>query len=119
MSSIQERVQRGAQWLDEVRPGWRDEINLKIFDISDCEVCVLGQVFATQAEAANDGIEDGFDYGCWLATGSRSGQDWFVAHGFDDDPRAGIEYAPLGAEWRRVIHASRVPAEVIAVEAPA
>lgn len=42
---LRKRVYLGAEWLDEKRPGWWQSIDLDRLDISDCDRCVLGQVF--------------------------------------------------------------------------
>ncbi len=43
-------VQRGAQWLDERVPDWETRIDLETLNIDDGTVCVLGQVFAADAD---------------------------------------------------------------------
>ena len=43
-----ESVERGAQWLDEVRPGWHKQIDLSQLNLASCQLCVAGQVFADQ-----------------------------------------------------------------------
>lgn len=45
MSTIEQRVQAGAAWLDENQPGWESKIDLDFLDQSYCYECVLGQVF--------------------------------------------------------------------------
>ena len=40
-----EQVDNGVAYLDEVKPGWRELIDLKRLDISSVRCCVLGQVF--------------------------------------------------------------------------
>ena len=49
--SVQERVVRGTRWLDHVRPGWRDSLELGTLDLSNGGQCVLGQVFSEEAAA--------------------------------------------------------------------
>lgn len=44
--TVQERVARGAAWLDEQKPGWEDLIDFDTLDLSSCSLCVVGQVFA-------------------------------------------------------------------------
>lgn len=39
-----EEIVRGAAYLDKVRPGWRDQINLDTLDLGMCTTCVLGQL---------------------------------------------------------------------------
>lgn len=40
----QDSINRGIEWLNEVRPNWADEINLETFNLSDVGDCVLGQL---------------------------------------------------------------------------
>lgn len=47
---LKERVRRGAIYLDEVRPGWRDSIAPGELRMESCFTCVLGQVFGHYAE---------------------------------------------------------------------
>lgn len=44
MGLYREEVIRGAAFLDERRPGWRDQINLDTLDLGMCTTCVLGQL---------------------------------------------------------------------------
>jgi hypothetical protein len=45
MSDTATRVARGAAWLDTKYPGWFASIDLATLEISDCRMCVLGQVY--------------------------------------------------------------------------
>lgn len=45
MNEAEIAVRRGAELLDRVQPGWYNEIDTEILDISDCVRCVLGQLF--------------------------------------------------------------------------
>jgi hypothetical protein len=47
---LEERVQRGAQLLDEKYPGWADRIDLRSFSISSPWLCILGQLFGGYLE---------------------------------------------------------------------
>ena len=42
---VEERVARGAAWLDKEKPGWREDINLDALTMSSCSRCVLGQLY--------------------------------------------------------------------------
>lgn len=69
----------GSQWLDENFPGWEREIDLGELDITDCEVCVLGQALKKHASQG----ESGYDYGCDLGgTAEVSRGRWSWNHGF-------------------------------------
>ncbi len=41
---VQERVERGAAYLDEVDPGWHRRVNAEALELEDGEQCVLGQL---------------------------------------------------------------------------
>jgi len=41
-----QRVQRGAKWLDEKRPGWAKEIDLEKLNYTMGDRCILGQLYA-------------------------------------------------------------------------
>lgn len=56
INSITERVQRGASWLDEVRPNWRSQINPDRLDIASGWNCVLGQVFHGESRGGDSGF---------------------------------------------------------------
>lgn len=45
MSTTQEKVAKGTAWLDEQYPQWWEVIDLSTLDISNCDLCVLGQVY--------------------------------------------------------------------------
>lgn len=66
--TVDERVQRGIKMLDEVRPGWRESIDLDTLALADCEQCVLGQVFREEFDDFSSDAEgffysDPFTYG--------------------------------------------------------
>lgn len=48
MSSVGTMVREGAEWLDQVRPGWQDSVDTDRLDIGSGEWCVIGQVFADE-----------------------------------------------------------------------
>ncbi len=43
--SVDVRAGRGADLLDDWIPGWYNRVNLDALDISDCDNCVLGQLY--------------------------------------------------------------------------
>src|SRR5258708_26132125 len=97
MTTIAERVARGAALLDEKTPGWDKGIYLCILDIDNCERCVLGQVYEAQ---------DGNDYG--YSTGLKvlgvGIGDPERDYGFDGD---WDERNDLTAAWRELIESRR------------
>lgn len=83
--SLAERVARGVELLDRVRPGWAKEVDLDRLDVGRCDRCVLGQVFGSYGT----GLVIAFPN---LTAGES------VAHGFFDT------YPDVLTEvWRRVI----------------
>ena len=94
------RAKIGATYLDVVRPGWAAEINLDILDLSNCEVCVLGQLYGNFWPAAENlfamratGVRRRIDQGCHAAA---------IETGFNvpDDVE---DYVPLTAAWKAEI----------------
>jgi hypothetical protein len=43
-AQVQARVQRGAEYLDEVDPGWHARVNAQTLELEDGQHCVLGQL---------------------------------------------------------------------------
>ena len=41
---VQGRVQRGAEYLDEIDPGWHRRVNADTLELEDGQHCVLGQL---------------------------------------------------------------------------
>lgn len=109
MSTIEERVARGAAWLDEQMPNWwtTHGIDLDRLDLSRPCKCVVGQLspegdFAT---AINEGWFDltfaaAFDYGFTAVRPNH----------FTTGAVANEIYRQLDAEWRRVITERRAAA---------
>lgn len=42
--NVRERVQRGAEYLDEMDPGWHRRVNANTLELEDGQHCVLGQL---------------------------------------------------------------------------
>src|SRR5262245_44603799 len=79
-TDIQEAVAYQAARLDEVKPGWADEINLKKLDLGISTRCIYGQQFGSY----NNGVFEMFQaFGSTLSGGST---DWMGA--FTDTPEA-------------------------------
>lgn len=61
IASVEDRVAAGVDWLNANGPAeWWDRINYDTLDIDDGQVCVLGQVFAS--EATETGSYNGWEY---------------------------------------------------------
>lgn len=81
----------GMALLDERRPGWRDEIDVKTLDLgSECN-CILGQL-------DGDYLDSVLDMGLGIGESRRYG---FDISGHDRDE--GAAYAALTAEWRQAL----------------
>lgn len=98
MSTIAERVEAGAKWLDANRPGWVDRINLNTLDLGYCTQCVLGQLDGDYCHT----IER--DFGDKTAEGVRNG---FALAEQNGKPAPDEAFAELTAAWRDYITARR------------
>lgn len=49
--TIEERVENGVAFLDQVAIGWEHRINLQTLRLWACSSCVLGQVFGDYTDA--------------------------------------------------------------------
>lgn len=57
-------VRNGIALLDEKMPGWWRKIDVEELDLSQCTACVLGQMFADDANLTREaGYESGYDFG--------------------------------------------------------
>jgi cytochrome c2 len=90
-----ERVAKGAALIDAHlgERAWRGQMNLDELDVSDCQMCVLGQLFSLYTIGRDRlGLCDR------LAA---------AAHGFDytDSIDTADEYAALAQAWRDLLRA--------------
>jgi hypothetical protein len=111
VSTVAERVAKGAALLDEREPGWWRDIDVDRLDLSSPCRCVLGQLTTDLTE------EDDWDAVC-VRFGIRP---WNTHNGLPTDyelgfnavecryhePPTGEEYDALTEEWLRVIAARR------------
>ena len=90
-SLIEDRVQRGAELLDQLNPGWAERITVPLLQMKSFQCCVLGQLY--------DGYIDGRDsIGLDFARGAE--EYGFSIHNADfTDPRWGR----LTNAWRRQV----------------
>lgn len=88
------RVKRGARLLDEKVPGWAGKVNVERLDMTDCESCVVGQVFGEFMEGVEE-IKP--DYKTWEA--------WVTRRGYWADTLT--KYPRLDALWRAEIERRR------------
>src|SRR5690625_6974131 len=52
MSTIANRVKKGAELLDTAQPNWYEQIELSQLDLSSCRKCILGQMFGDFSDGA-------------------------------------------------------------------
>lgn len=103
-STAAERVAKGAAFLDERQPGWRDHIEIMRLDMrSGCD-CVLGQLDDRKTEAGWGLTLDRFDL--TRATSAALGFDLPEWRMQSTDERA-AEWDELEREWLREIQAGQ------------
>jgi hypothetical protein len=90
------RVRKGAELLDEHRPGWQDTVSTSILDVKDPACCVVTQSFDPGVGFARGTDE----LGLWS-------HDCIVEHGFDLHAVDPISYDELAELWQRAIHRRR------------
>lgn len=96
----EKRIELGAAWLDEVKPGWVDLVDLEKLYLGSCTRCVLGQLFAENEKDLN-----GFDMGHIILGGWDSAVE---EHGFDVPViHQNDEYETLTSEWKSYISSRR------------
>jgi hypothetical protein len=96
MTAVSEHVARGDALLDAKIPGWAERINLATLALSDCERCIVGQLYAA---ATQDEDDDAYTVGLT----DLGINDDEVTYGFD-----GINYPELTAEWKPTFAAATV-----------
>jgi hypothetical protein len=103
----QERIDRGVALLDREYPGWDDEIDLQLLDLSCSARCICGQVDNWGDMLARH-----------AANGSGSAVDWATAHGFtvEVNNRVTDDFDRLTEGWRETIMARRGHAAVALAE---
>lgn len=87
--SIYDRVAKGVELLDRVRPGWAKELNSDRLLISNCGRCVLGQLYGHYVEGHKE----------VFSTDAVLGSDY----GFDRNSLDWNEYDQLLEVWKREI----------------
>tara|TARA_R110000824_G_scaffold226927_4_gene414745 strand:- start:495 stop:806 length:312 start_codon:yes stop_codon:yes gene_type:complete len=80
------RVAKGAAWLDQVKPNWRNELNWSFLKIEDRTLCILGQLFT---DPSREHLTNGYDY-----LFCTQPNDWIIDHGF-----AANNYVVLQELW--------------------
>lgn len=98
-------VEAGAAWLDRVKPGWPQLIDLQRLDMSMPTSCVLGQVFEEEA-LHDDYTPSGYTWALDEHDDEFAGDPeldsvWQNAYGFE--AMADAQYPELQAAWRQLI----------------
>lgn len=95
-------VKRGAKLLDKkFGPNWFRKIKSSTLDLESCRLCVLGQLYAADA----DEYEDGFDAGLRILNGEVKGDP--TKFGFDQFYDEKADWDQLTALWKSEIAARR------------
>lgn len=67
VQNLVERVERGAELLDEEYPGWAFKIDEYLLDLANASKCVLGQLFGCYSagldELKIDSLTEDVEYG--------------------------------------------------------
>jgi hypothetical protein len=90
-----ERAERGAALLDQLQPGWRDQIDVASLALNDCAACVLGQLYGSYQAAFTARVELG-DL-AFNDDGPDVAEYGFNRYIDDEDEVEGI--APWHPEW--------------------
>lgn len=96
MTTVDDRVRRGAALLDERGPAsWRARVNRVTLDLRHPSHCVVGQTYRVQSDpfAAYDEAL----YGLGAPRHSDT-HTWAVEHGFEGD--GPLDYGRLTLAWR-------------------
>lgn len=101
--TIETRVARGVALLDEKLPGWDRRIDISELALSNCYRCVLGQLYG------NRDIDEEETTPFHVGADELFGRDVFMEVADYGITTSGgfAEFAPLTAEWKRVILARR------------
>lgn len=131
---IAEAVAKGATWLDEHYPNWWKAVDLAVLDVSQCDMCVLGQVYTGYIPAhERDQILAQVLEKTYLHSMQRDlgftilshlhGLDWFTSAklgfsveshltnctcGYTEECPGAHGYSKLTDEWTRVIIGRRL-----------
>lgn len=126
MNEVTDRVARGAAWLDDKYPQWYSKIDLSTLDLSNCTMCVLGQVYTgvipteeqgqilaqairSVVEAFPDGEEYAEEYRLEVLTGSYGGYQ--ILTDFHELPNDGEWHGFVASAARDNLDVAREAAE--------
>ena len=90
-------VERGAELLDKVQPGWEDKIDLDELDLSSCSACILGQLYMDAHPRTRNPVE------AYDRKRAELGIDPWAASRYGFTTWGIGTYENLTAAWRRLI----------------
>lgn len=96
--SIEKRVARGADLLDEIYPGWENRISLRQLDIGCSFGCIIGQLYG---QFTRYSVEEKIGVRLW-STPKYGFADHVYTTRYSSKIR---QWEKLTDEWRRVIMA--------------
>lgn len=99
-SVYDERVERGAEWLDKNEKGWMEKIDLSLLDLREDDACICGQIDASGSHAFYRYI---FNKELAAAQAHELG---FILWNKDEGCNA-LDYAKLTTAWKRLIRERR------------
>lgn len=102
---IKSRVEKGAAWLDQQKPGWFYTIDLASLNLGCGQNCVLGQLWAEEARIKGTNTGGYLFVRTELEPDSMENSCWVREHGFQKDGPAGINYQMLDEAWIELIKA--------------
>lgn len=92
LKQVRARVAAGAAYLDVVKPGWHNKIDVERLNLASCHQCVIGQLVGEYIVAA-----------VGLSTNADAAVLGFYVT--PDDREKGIYYDALTRRWAKVIKA--------------
>ena len=101
--SVEADIRTGVAMLDAHRPGWEDQVNLDVLDLSSGSHCVIAQVFAPERAASGTRTCCDFHYG-WRLLGMSDGDVYDLGFGVDSTHNL----HQLNKGWKEFITARRL-----------
>lgn len=100
---VRQRVQRGADFLDEHDPGWERRVDPNVLLLDLCSRCVLGQLAGLEQGTPWDSIVEKSIGEVAMTEDCNANGAWLYLHGFDSLDGIDAEYALLTTLWRDVV----------------
>ena len=102
---FEKEVAAGAAWLDKVRPGWINKINVKELNSGCGGKCVMGQIFSTRdaINICDDAPHFSIEHGFFVAPIGFYGRS---------EKTVAKEYKTLSNQWIKQIKNRRVKLEI-------